>query len=499
MIIIPHNTCIIFLIIFMKKIRTVFSTMIALSLGIVIGASSESVKALINFPDVTTNAYYYNAASNMAEIGFITGYEDGNFGPNDPVTRGQIAVIMDRMWSELADQGAVSPVRSTSSRSSISSRSSVRSSESSSSSLSRANSSSSTSLATSGDYFKFFVAELTYPESTPRVSITVSRIGANSTTASVEYETIAGSATAGEDYTATSGKLQFNQGETSKTITVNLKDDEVYEESEYFYIRLKNPSTGLQIGAPHEVKVTITDNDTDDGTGNSGPVTAAGKLDFSARSYAVSENKGSITVTIVRTGGSTGEVSVDYSTKGATALSSDFDSTNGTLTFAAGETTKTFTVNVKDNGDRDGNKVVDLYLKNPTGGAVIGVSTVPLTITDDEITTSGTGSFKFDKGSVTVSERDGIVELDIVRMNGYEHDVTLNVDTRDGNTSVNSDYEPLNTTITFKAGESKKRISVKILRDDLIEPDEVFFVKLSNPTNNATIGTPNEVAVTIDG
>ncbi len=51
------------------------------------------------FPDVDQNAYYADAISKVADKGLITGYKDGKFGPNDPVTRGQMAVIMDRFES----------------------------------------------------------------------------------------------------------------------------------------------------------------------------------------------------------------------------------------------------------------------------------------------------------------------------------------------------------------------------------------------------------------
>ena len=48
------------------------------------------------FPDVDPNAYYATPAHNMKELGIVSGYENGNFGPNDSATRGQIVTMLDR-------------------------------------------------------------------------------------------------------------------------------------------------------------------------------------------------------------------------------------------------------------------------------------------------------------------------------------------------------------------------------------------------------------------
>ena len=50
-----------------------------------------------------------------------------------------------------------------------------------------------------------------------------------------------GTATAGVDYTATSGTLTFAAGETLKSVSVPILDDVIDEGSEYFLLRLSNP------------------------------------------------------------------------------------------------------------------------------------------------------------------------------------------------------------------------------------------------------------------
>ena len=53
-----------------------------------------SVSSANNFTDVSSSDWYDKAASWAQSKGIITGYEDGRFGPNDPLTREQLALIL---------------------------------------------------------------------------------------------------------------------------------------------------------------------------------------------------------------------------------------------------------------------------------------------------------------------------------------------------------------------------------------------------------------------
>ncbi|MCY3596937.1 MAG: hypothetical protein OXG71_05805 [Rhodospirillales bacterium] len=75
----------------------------------------------------------------------------------------------------------------------------------------------------------------------------------------VDYATADGTATAGEDYTATSGTLTFAAGESSKTVNVPILDDSHDEGNETFVLRLSN-ATGARI-ADGEATGTIANED----------------------------------------------------------------------------------------------------------------------------------------------------------------------------------------------------------------------------------------------
>src|SRR5205823_5148825 len=100
----------------------------------------------------------------------------------------------------------------------------------------------------------------------------------------------------------------------------------------------------------------------------------------------VNENAGSIVLTVTRTGGTQGTVSVQYSVSDDTAIADvNYTAVAGTLTFADGETTKTFTIPILDDGQVTANLTAALMLASPTGGAVLGgLSASTMTIVDTD-------------------------------------------------------------------------------------------------------------------
>ncbi len=118
---------------------------------------------------------------------------------------------------------------------------------------------------------------------------------------------------------------------------------------------------------------------------------APGNLGFATNSYAVVEgNSGTQTnaaVTVRRTGGSSGVVSIDYATttNGTALVNVKFLPVSGTLSFADGETEKSFLVPIIGNDLVEGNQTVGLILSNPQGGAnLVGSASSFLTIVDDD-------------------------------------------------------------------------------------------------------------------
>jgi hypothetical protein len=119
---------------------------------------------------------------------------------------------------------------------------------------------------------------------------------------------------------------------------------------------------------------------------------AATTVEFSRSSFEAQEGAGSVTVTVIRAGVTTGTVTVDYKVgaddDGTDTASqrTDFTFTAGTLTFAPGETSKSFVVLITQNSFVQGMHEAKVVLSNPTGGAALGQrSRSSLEIDDDDV------------------------------------------------------------------------------------------------------------------
>lgn len=114
-------------------------------------------------------------------------------------------------------------------------------------------------------------------------------------------------------------------------------------------------------------------------------------LSFGAANYSAGEGAGSLNIPVTRAQGTSGEVSVDYAVSGGTASErTDYTTLVGTLRFINGETSKTLTLLLTEDGFVDGNKTVNLVLSNPKGAILGGQSVSTVTIVDNDSTPSPT-------------------------------------------------------------------------------------------------------------
>jgi hypothetical protein len=116
------------------------------------------------------------------------------------------------------------------------------------------------------------------------------------------------------------------------------------------------------------------------------PPSDTGTFQFSQATYTVGENQATATITVTRTGSTAGTATIHYATSDGTATQgADYVATSGDVTFASGETSKTFTVSILDDGAAEPDETVTLTLSNPTYGATIGSpNPATLTITNDD-------------------------------------------------------------------------------------------------------------------
>ena len=137
-------------------------------------------------------------------------------------------------------------------------------------------------------------------------------------------------ATPGVHYTDTSGTLNFAAGEETKAIVVGLPPNPLSLSPATFNVGLFPGSTGKTVVAtgPSSASVVTVQN-----------LRSVVRID--APSYSAQEWDGHVTVTLTRAGNIGVSVSVGYVTSDGTATAgADYTAATGTVTFAAGQTTR---------------------------------------------------------------------------------------------------------------------------------------------------------------
>ena len=156
----------------------------------------------------------------------------------------------------------------------------------------------------------------------------------------------------------------------------------------------------------------------------------AGTVNFSASSYRVSENDGSLTVSVSRVRGSSGNISVDYVIAPGTATAGrDYDGTNGTLVWTDGDTApKTFDIVIQNDFFLEEEETILLSLTNPQGGAAVGaLGQCRVEIEGDE-----SGALGFTKTAYITSESDLTVEIMVSRGLGATGAILVDYEVRGG-------------------------------------------------------------------
>uniref|UniRef100_A0A7S2H6C6 Calx-beta domain-containing protein n=2 Tax=Octactis speculum TaxID=3111310 RepID=A0A7S2H6C6_9STRA len=209
----------------------------------------------------------------------------------------------------------------------------------------------------------------------PKVTVTIACKG-HTTEQAVAYTTQDGTAKAGIDFTAASGKLVFAPG--TESLEVDL--------------------VGNSSGNPGNFEVILTDTTDDPGeTGGGGcsskdkdgilagatvsilPVSDddhAGVFSFGAASYEVCESEKTTSVAVERTGGLHGDVTVHFTTRDETATGSiDYGVVDEILTFKHGEMVKMVVLDIVDDESYEKEETFQCVLSDPTGGSTLNSQT----------------------------------------------------------------------------------------------------------------------------
>ncbi|MCW9680686.1 peptidylprolyl isomerase [Dolichospermum planctonicum UHCC 0167] len=205
--------------------------------------------------------------------------------------------------------------------------------------------------------------------------------------------------------------------------------------------------------------------------------------------------------TFSRNGDLSAALTANYSVAGTATFNTDytrigtgnFTATSGTITFAAGASTATLTIDPTADTVVESNETVALTLATGTGYTIGTTTAVTGTIVNDDVPVinlsanqtivEGNSNLQNVTYTVTLSRSDTRV-------------ITVNYATANGTATAGSDYTSRTGTLTFNSGVTSQSINIPILNDSINEANETFTLTLTSPTN-ANLGTRTSVTTTI--
>jgi polyhydroxybutyrate depolymerase len=282
------------------------------------------------------------------------------------------------------------------------------------------------------------------------------------------------SATNGLDYSGGTNSIVFAAQEHLKFVTIPILNNTLKQPNRSFRLTLANP-VAASLGAQKTTTVTILDNDQG--------------FQFGSANYVVSEDAGAARISVLRgTDATNSTVTVDYATADVTATNGiNYLATNGTFSFGLGESVKTMRVAILNNGTRDPTRVFTLTLRNPGGGAALGVTTsARVSILDND---SGLG---FERATYSTAWGQGTnFTVTVLRGNDYLlGPITVDYATANGSAIAGQDYQAVSGTLAFTSNETVKAINVPILQSRASAGGaKTFRVLLRNAQGAPVLGT----------
>ena len=207
-----------------------------------------------------------------------------------------------------------------------------------------------------------------------KASFTVRLSAASVSTVTVAYATADGTAIHPADYAQTSGTLTFTPGQTTKTVDVPVVNDALDEADETFTLVLSGPSNAV-LG---------------DGSGAAKIIDFDDPPSMSIGDVTVTEGTGPGTTnavfTVTLSAASGQAVSAAYATSNGTATQpADYTQTTGTVSFSAGQTTRTISVPVTRDSFDEVNENFSVTLSSPVNASLTPINaTGDATINDDD-------------------------------------------------------------------------------------------------------------------
>lgn len=289
---------------------------------------------------------------------------------------------------------------------------------------------------------------------------------------------VTGTAAADRDYAPVDGSLTLDVGEASGTITIATRSDDIEEPEETLVVTLESArSVGAVAVDPRSATAHVVD---------------PRALTIAPAEAAEGDAGIEFEVRLAQAGGV--QVAVDYHTEDGTAEAGvDYVAASGTVTVAAGETSATLTITVIDDTlDEADLETFTVRLSDPVAARLSANPSAVGSIRDDDAPPAVTVA------DARAGESAGEVAFPVRLAAPSGRAVEVGYRTEDRSATAGADYEPAAATLTLAAGQTRATITVRLVHDNLEEPDETFLLRLRRTAQGELAAEAEAVGTIVD-
>ena len=303
----------------------------------------------------------------------------------------------------------------------------------------------------------------------------------------VQFQTAAGTATAGSDYATTAGTLAIAAGQATATIPVPVFGDAEVEPDETLTVQLSSPSANATLVTASAVGTIVNDD---------GAVTTSSVRVADASTPEGDSGTRDLVFTVTLEPVNNAAVELGYSTAAGTATAdSDFARTVGTLTIPAGQATATIRVPVIGDTRFESNETFALYLTENSPRLVLADAQAIGTIANDDVRSQvSVADASTPEGDSGTSDLVFTLTLNPVNNAAVE----LGYSTTAGTATSDVDFTRTTGTLTIPAGQATATIRVPLIGDTRYEPDETLAVYLTETSPNLELADAQAVGTIVN-
>ena len=298
------------------------------------------------------------------------------------------------------------------------------------------------------------------------------------------------------DYSGVPSSVTFNDGEMSKTFTFTATQDVIDDDNESVQLGFGTmPDARISAGTTDEVTFNIVDDDDPLVTAmfTHNAYTVAEGDDTSTT--GVEENKVEVTVTLSADPERTVVIPMETDHQGG-ATAADYSGVPSSVTFAAGDRSKSFTFMATDDTEDDDDESVKLSFGTMTDARITPGTPdeVTLNIVDDD---DPQVSVRFVQAAYSVAEGEEQAVRVTLSANP-ERTVVIPLAAMEQDGASSADYSGVPQSVTFNSGDTSKSFTFMATDDDVGDDGESVLLRFGTPLpSRVNTGNPNEATVTI--